>query len=107
MIEQIFPLYQGDEKKINKVILDENVQYLQMVFNQNEGLPEHFSNSNLYMTVIRGCLTIALNDEPANEYKAKTMLKIPVNTKMNVNNRHSETLELIIVKVPAPIVTRN
>ena len=73
-----------------------------MVFNQDEGLPEHLSNSNVYMTVIRGKLSIGLDDQEVHEYEAGTLLKIPFQTKMNVKNRHSETLELIVVKAPSP-----
>ena len=102
MIEQVFKLSTTDEKAIEKVVFDENIKYIHMVFNKDEGLPEHFSNSNVYMTVIRGKLTISLNDQSINEYDAGTLLKIPVNTKMNVGNRHEEVLELIVVKAPAP-----
>ncbi|MBP7174715.1 MAG: cupin domain-containing protein [Thermoclostridium sp.] len=102
MVEQIFNLARGDIKAVEKVIFDENVHYLHMVFNQGEGLPEHFSNSNVYMTVIRGKLSIGLNDQEVHEYEAGTLLKIPVQTKMNVRNLCSDTLELIIVKAPAP-----
>lgn len=102
MVEQVFGLSRGNEKAVEKVIFDENVHYLHMVFNQNEGLPEHFSNSNVYMTVIRGTLSIRLGEQDTHEYNAGTLLKIPVNTKMNVNNLHADTLELIVVKAPAP-----
>ncbi len=102
MVEQVFELSTKNEMKINKVIFDENIHYIQMIFNQNERLPEHYSNSNVYMTIIRGKLTISLDDQPAHEYQAKTLLKIPAGTKMNVTNRHTETLELIVVKAPAP-----
>lgn len=104
MIEQIFKLSTGNEKAVEKVIFDENVHYLHMIFNKNEGLPEHFSNSNVYMTVIRGLLSIALNEQDIHEYPAATLLKIPYNTKMNVKNLHNDTLELIVVKAPAPTV---
>lgn len=102
MVEQVFRLYKGNEKTVEKVIFDENINYLHMVFNRDEGLPEHFSNSNVYMTVIRGRLSIGLNDQDIHEYDAGTLLKIPINTKMNVKNLCTETLELIIVKAPAP-----
>lgn len=102
MIEQIFKISTGDEKTVEKVILDENLQYIHMVFNRNEGLPEHFSNSNVYMTVVRGILSIALGDQEAHLYPAGTVLKIPVNIKMNVRNTHENVLELIVVKSPAP-----
>ena len=102
MIEQIFKLASGNNKAVEKVISDENLHYLHMVFNKNEGLPEHFSNSNVYMTIVRGKLSIGLNDQDIHEYEAGTLLKIPFQTKMNVKNMHDETLELISVKAPAP-----
>lgn len=102
MVEQVFNLSRGNEKVVEKVVFDENVHYLHMVFNKGEGLPEHFSNSNVYMTIIRGMLSIGLNDQEIHEYQAGTLLKIPFKTKMNVKNLHDETLELIVVKAPAP-----
>ena len=44
MVEQIFKLSRDDKKAVEKVIFDENVHYLHMVFNNNEGLHEHLSN---------------------------------------------------------------
>ena len=104
MVEQIFSLSRGNEKAVEKVIFDENLHYLHMVFNKTDGLPEHFSNSNVYMTVVRGKLSIGLNDQEIHEYEAGTLLKIPFQTKMNVKNLNEETLELIVVKAPAPKV---
>lgn len=103
MVEKIFELAKGDKKVVEKVVFDENIHYLHMVFNENEGLPEHFSNSNVYMTVVRGTLSIELDDQESHEYQANTVLKIPFKTKMNVKNLHQETLELIVVKAPAPV----
>lgn len=102
MVEKIFKLSRGDDKAVEKVIFDENIHYLHMVFNKEEGLPEHFSNSNVYMTVVRGTLSIGLDNQEIHEYEAGTLLKIPFKTKMNVKNLHSDTLELIVVKAPAP-----
>ena len=100
MIEKVFEL--SKENVVEKIIFDENIHYLHMVFSKEEGLPEHMSNSNVYMTVIRGTLSIGLDDQEIHEYSKNTLLKIPVNTKMNVKNLHDETLELIVVKSPAP-----
>lgn len=102
MVEQIFKLSLSDEKAVERVVFDENIHYLHMVFNKDDGLPEHFSNSNVYMTVIRGKLSIGLNEQEIHEYEAGNLLKIPIKTKMNVKNLHDETLELIVVKAPAP-----
>ncbi len=102
MVEQVYKLSVGNEKAVEKILFDENVHYLHMVFNKDEGLPEHFSNSNVYMTVVRGRLSIGLDEQELHVYDAGTMLKIPFQTRMNVKNLHSETLELIVVKAPAP-----
>ena len=102
MVEQVFKLTQGEEKVVEKVVFDDNVNYLHMIFGQDEGLPEHFSNSTVYMTVLRGTLSIGLNDQEVHEYTGGTLLKIPFKTKMNVRNLHQETLEIIVVKAPAP-----
>lgn len=102
MIEQIYKFSTKDEKAIEKVIMDENIHYIHMVFNKNEGLPEHFSNSKVYMTVVRGTLSIGLNGQAIHEYDRGTLLKIPVNTKMDVKNLNENVLELIVVKAPAP-----
>lgn len=102
MIEQVFKLSRVNEKAVEKVLFDENLHYLHMVFNDGEGLPEHFSNSIVYITVVRGKLSIGLNDQVTHEYESGTLLKIPFQTKMNVKNLHNEPLELIVVKAPAP-----
>lgn len=102
MIEKVFNYSTNDEKAVEKIIMDENLNYIHMVFNKDEGMPEHYSNSNVYMTVLRGRLSIDLDDQETHEYKKGDILEIPYNIKMNVRNLHDETLELIIIKAPAP-----
>jgi len=102
MVEQIFKLARGNERAVEKIIFDKNVHYLHMVFNKDKGLPGHSSNSSVCIAVVRGMLSIGLNDQDIHEYEAGTLLKIPFQTKMNVINLHEETLELIVVKAPAP-----
>ncbi len=102
MIEQLFQLAQGDAKTIEKVVMDENLHYMHMILNKGEGLPEHFSNSNVYMAVLRGTLTIGLGGQEDHVYPKGSLLKIPFNVRMNVRNLHDETLELTVVKAPAP-----
>ena len=102
MIEEVFKMASDDKKSVKKVIQDENLHYLHMVLPQNEGLPEHYSNSTVYMTVLRGKLSIRLNEQELHEYERENVLKIPMNTKMNVKNLHQDILEIIVVKAPAP-----
>jgi quercetin dioxygenase-like cupin family protein len=102
MIEEVFTLSQGSEKTAEKVVQDDNIDYIHMLFNKDEGLPIHFSNSNVYMTVLRGQLSIDLDDQETHVYPAGTLLKIPYKTKMNVRNLDEDLVELIVVKAPSP-----
>lgn len=103
MVEEVYNMTYSDSKTVEMLISDENVHYIHMIFNKGEGLPEHFSNSNVYMTVINGTLSIRLDEQEIHKYNKGSILKIPFKTKMNVSNTHEETLELIVVKAPVPV----
>jgi len=102
MIEKVYKYSTDDNKIVEKIILDDNLNYIHMVFNKDEGMPEHNSNSNVYITVLRGKLSLRLNDESINYYEKSNVVKIPKGIKMNIKNLDNEVLELIIVKAPAP-----
>ncbi|HNX13337.1 MAG TPA: cupin domain-containing protein [Oscillospiraceae bacterium] len=102
MLEKVYEFYTGAEKSIERVIMDENVHLMRMVLPKGDALPEHCTNANVYMIVARGTLSISLEDGERNEYAAGHVLNIPEHIKMNVKNFYDETLELFVVKAPAP-----
>ncbi|QRN82724.1 cupin domain-containing protein [Chloroflexota bacterium] len=101
-IEEVFDLNLNSDKKVDKVIQDDNLDYIHMRFAKDEGLPIHISNSNVYMTVLKGTLSIGLDDQEVLTYASGSLLKIPFKTRMDVRNLNEELLELIVVKAPAP-----
>lgn len=102
MIEKLYKLTQTEDKKIEKVVSDQNVHYNHMVLPKGEALPEHFSNSNVYMYVIRGTVSLRLGDQDTHQYPKGSLLNIPNNIKMNVFNELDEVCEITVVKAPAP-----
>lgn len=90
------------DTRIDRVIQDANLHYLHLTFAPGDGLPEHPANANVYMTVLGGTLTIALDGGPDTAYGRGTVLAIPPGTRMHARNLHPETLELTVVKAPAP-----
>lgn len=102
LVEKVFYNTLTNDKTIEKVIVDDNIHYLHLVFQNGDGLPIHQSNANMYMTVIRGKLSISLNNLETQKYTIGTVLNIPCNTTMNVRNENDDILELIIVKTPVP-----
>ncbi len=102
MLEKLFKFAQTDEKAIEKVIWDENLHYNHVVLPKGERLPEHYSNSNVYMQVMRGTLSIRLDNQEEHKYPQGSLLKIPNEVLMNVCNNDEAALEITIVKAPAP-----
>ena len=91
-----------DKKIIERIIDDENVNINHMVLNTGEGLPEHYSNSNVYMIIIRGTISLQLDNQDTHTYPKGSIINIPYNTKMNVFNEQEETLEFFVIKSPCP-----
>jgi len=102
MIEKKYDYTVGNEKMIEKIINDDNLNINHMVLPKGEGLPIHYSNSNVYMIIIRGRMAIELDDQPAQEYTKGNIVNIPFNIKMNVQNLHDDILEFFVVKAPNP-----
>jgi quercetin dioxygenase-like cupin family protein len=69
-----------------------------MILNPGDALPVHHTNATLYMTVVRGILSLRLEEEDGRTYAAGTLIKLPFHTKMDVSNQGAGQLELIVVK---------
>lgn len=102
MLEKIFTYSNENVKSIQKAVDDDNILINHMIFLEGEGLPEHYANSNVYMLVIQGAVTLRLDDQEAHEYRENQVINIPYHTKMNVNNYGRERLELFVIKAPNP-----
>ncbi len=103
MIEQIVKLTQGNEKVVERLLVDENIHYAHIILPGNESVPQHMTNAKgMYMTIIRGTLSIELGEQGIHEYSAGTMIKIPINIPMTIHNKNEDVLELVVVKAPAP-----
>lgn len=102
MLEKIYKYQKSNEKIIERIVDDENVALNHMVLTKGTGLPEHYSNSNVYMIIISGEMTLKLDEQQPQKYQAGDIINIPYNKKMNVNNFDEEILEFFVVKAPNP-----
>ncbi len=102
MIEKLYVFNHSETKLIERVLEDDNVGINHMVLLQGEALPEHYSNSHVYMIVVRGTVSLQLDDQERHDYPAGSIVNIPFKTKMNVSNQNSTTLEFFVVKAPSP-----
>jgi quercetin dioxygenase-like cupin family protein len=102
MLEKAYEFKRLNEKVVEKLIDDDNLALNHMIFIKGTGLPEHYSNSNVYMVIVRGILTLKLDEQEPHKYAQGQIVNIPYNVKMNVNNFDEEVLELFVIKAPNP-----
>jgi quercetin dioxygenase-like cupin family protein len=98
MVETAYKLTQGNDKLVEKLIVHEKIQYTHMIFPAGEGLPEHRANAELYFTVIRGTLSLRLDNQENHKYLVGSVINVPNNTLMNVRNLEEEVVELVLIK---------
>lgn len=102
MLEKTYKYSITNQKLIEKIVDDENIIFSHAVLEASQALPTHFSDSNVYLSIIRGELTIELNDQAPNVYPVGSIVNVPFNTKMTLTNKGSEPLEFFAVKSPNP-----
>lgn len=103
MIEKIYGFTQTNDKTIEKIVFEKDLQLNHVILPSGERLPEHSSNANVHLILIRGEVTVAFNDQEKTVYKNGQIINVPENTKMNVLNESDQVLEFFIIKAPAPL----
>ncbi len=102
MIEKTYAYSTQPDKKIEKIVDDDNLIINHMVLPQGESLPEHFSNSNVYLVIVSGQMILTLDEQNAHRYTRGEIVNIPYHTKMNITNADEDVLEFFVVKAPNP-----
>lgn len=102
MLDKIYNYTVTEKKKIEKIVNDDVAMINHMVLPKGECLPVHQANSNVYMIVAKGAVTLELDETPAKTYPKGSILNIAYNTLMSVCNKNDEVLELFVIKAPGP-----
>ncbi len=102
MIETKHVFTVTDEKKIEPILDQQAVAINHMVLPEGQGLPVHRANAPVFMVVVRGEITLILDDQEAHAYRAGSIVEIPYGTRMHVTNRQAAVTELFVIKAPGP-----
>lgn len=102
MIGERYSFHFVDSKLVEKILEDNHAAINHVVLPTGDALPEHTTNSNVYLILTRGAATIRLADEPEEVHPAGSVVNIPHRTLMNLSNRGESPLEFFIVKAPSP-----
>lgn len=105
-MEKAYQFNQSEEKLIEKILDDDVAMINHMILNQGDSLPQHDSNSNVYMIVVRGAVTAQLGENPPKRYEHGQIINIPGKITMNISNTDAEQAEFFVVKAPSPRLYR-
>jgi quercetin dioxygenase-like cupin family protein len=102
VIEKSFQYALTDAKTMEKVVDEEAVMINHIVVPAKEAVHTHVSNSNILQIIVRGTLSLSLEDGLFVDYPAGTIVSVPFNQKMSIQNHGTETLEFFVIKAPNP-----
>ncbi len=102
MINKAYKYTLTEEKTIEKIVSDDVVMINHMVLPQGDCLSVHKANSNVYMIVARGTVTLELDKTAPEKFSKGSIINIDYGTLMSVCNKDSEVLELFVIKAPGP-----
>lgn len=101
MVEKFYFVSQCNSKTVETLISDDNVDINHIILPYKESLPTHTANSNVYMIILRGGVSIKLNDQEEHTYQAGYIVNIPIGTQMKLYNKDLKCAEFFIVKSPS------
>ncbi|MDR2939510.1 MAG: cupin domain-containing protein [Clostridiales bacterium] len=101
-METKYNFSKSNEKLIEKIIDNDEVMINHMVLNKGDSIPEHNSNSNVYIIIVNGMLTLQLAGNPAKGYEQGDIVNIPFGVKMNITNGNDSQAEFFVIKAPSP-----
>ena len=100
MINKVYKYTISENKIIEKIVNDDVAMINHMVLPKGGCLPVHNANSNVYMIVARGTVTLELDGTPPETYPKGSILNIAYGTLMSVCNTNNNILELFVIKAP-------
>ena len=90
-----------DDRIIERIVDDENLVINHIVLPRGEGVPAHDANSNAYLVILRGLITLDLAGE-VQEWAAGSIVSIAFGTRMKISNDREDAAEFFVVKAPNP-----
>jgi len=102
MLEKLYQATSTEAFVMEKIVDDDPVNINHIVLAPGEAAPTHVSNSHVHQIIVRGTLSLSLEDGPFNHHPAGTIVAVPFNLKMVIQNQGTDTLEFFVVKAPNP-----
>ena len=102
-MEKLYTFNQSKEKLLEPKIVNEDVVVINhIILNKGDAVPTHNSDSNVFQIIVRGAITLRLEENTPKKYGHGSIISIPCGTKMGISNEGDEQLEFFVIKAPNP-----
>lgn len=102
VIETIYTFNKSSNKLIEKIIDDNYIQLNHLSLDQGDDIPEHLTDSNVYLIIVKGHMKLILDSQNTCNHSEGSIINIPYNINMYILNEEPEILDFFVVKSPNP-----
>ncbi len=95
---QVFNYTLTDSETFENVFKDENLLMNHVVIPTGKFFEKHPTDANVHIVILRGTLTVSVDDSPRTAYEKGSVLNISKGSLSELGNDGSEPTELIVIK---------
>ncbi len=97
-MEKVYNYTITDREIMENIFKDENILMNHVVVPSGKVFPKHPTDATVYALIVRGRLSIAIENNELKTFNAGQLVNIPKGLITELGNRGEETLELFVVK---------
>lgn len=102
MVEKLYPYSVTDEKTVEIFLNDDHCTIGHVILKPGDALPEHSTDSNVYLLIVRGELTLSLKQTETKIFGQGAVVNVPFGTMLGMSNSSDGVMELFAFKSPNP-----
>jgi len=97
-MEKVYTYTLTDQELFENVFKDDKLLMNHVIVPTGKVFPKHPTDAVVYALIIRGELSLAMDDKGVKTYKAGQLVNIPKGIDSELGNRGDEVLELFVIK---------
>lgn len=97
-MEKVYTYTLTDQELFENIFKDDKILMNHVIVPPGKIFPKHPTDAVVYALIIRGELSLTIENHEMNTYKAGQLVNIPKDTNSELGNRGKKVLELFVIK---------
>lgn len=97
-MEKVYLFTQTDSEVFENIFNTGNLLMNHAVIPKGKVFPKHQTDADIYALIVRGILSVTIEEQEPKTYGAGRVLYMPKGTLAELGNRNNEVVELFVVK---------